>query len=376
MVIFKTCGSGSWGGLEMDALKIARGLMNAGNEVYFLCAANSTLEKEATEQGVPVFPCFDSDIHFIKVVYRIKKLLDELKPEIVHTHLSHDLWTLVPALRFSGSDSRLILTKSMGSSVKKKDPFHRLLYSRVDRILALTNYVRMSVERTCPIGSDKVIVFPNAIPIKEFQPERYNRNQIRQSFGIGPDEIVIGLTGRFTPMKGHREFLGAAKLLIDRVKSPLKFLVVGGASEGEDEFRKEILKLTADSGLTECVIFAGFRKDVKEMMAVMDILAFPSHKEAFGNVLIEAMAMSLPVVAADAGGVPDTVVNGSTGILVPPKDADALADGLQKLIDNPDLRKKMGAQGRERVEQNYDFSKFIERLLENYRSIKAVNQIN
>jgi glycosyltransferase involved in cell wall biosynthesis len=93
-------------------------------------------------------------------------------------------------------------------------------------------------------------------------------------------------------------------------------------------------------------------------------------------VLIEAMAMSLPVVAADAGGVPDTVVNGSTGILVPPKDADALADGLQKLIDNPDLRKKMGAQGRERVEQNYDFSKFIERLLENYRSIKAVNQIN
>jgi glycosyltransferase involved in cell wall biosynthesis len=360
----------------MDALKISQGLINAGHEVYFLCPANSRLEKEATEQGVHVFPCFGSDIQSVKTAYKIWELLNELKPEIVHTHLSHDLWTIVPALRFSGANSRLILTKSMGSSVKKKDPFHRLLYSRVDRILALSNYVRMSVERTCPIKPNKITLFSNAIPVKEFQPEKYDRSQIRKTLGIAPDGIVIGLTGRFTPMKGHREFLAAAKLLISRIKIQLKFLVVGGASEGEEEFQKEILKLAEDSGLTEHMIFAGFRQDVKEMMAVMDILAFPSHKEAFGNVLIEAMAMSLPVVAADAGGVPDIVVNGTTGLLVPPKDAYALADGLQKLIESPDLRKEMGDQGRKRVEMNYDFNQFIERLLENYRSIKTINQIN
>ncbi len=360
----------------MDALKISRGLMNAGHKVYFLCPANSSLENDATEQGVPVFPCFGSDFQSVKTTYKIWKLLNELKPEIVHTHLSHDLWTIVPALRFSGVDPGLILTKSMGSSVKKKDPFHRLLYSRVDRILALSNYVRMSVERTCPISPNKITVFPNAIPVKEFQPEQYDRDQIRKALGIAPAEIVIGITGRFTPMKGHREFMAAAKLLINRVNIPLKFLVVGGASEGEEAFEEEILKLAADSGLTNHMIFAGFRKDVKEMMAVMDILAFPSHKEAFGNVLIEAMAMSLPVVAADAGGVPDTVVNEATGLLVPAKDAHALADGLQKLIESPDLRRQMGNQGRRRVEMNYDFNRFVERLLENYRSIKTINQVN
>ena len=360
----------------MDALKISRGLMNGGNEVYFLCAANSILEKEATEQGVPVFSCFDSDIDFIKVFYRIKKLLDKLKPEVVHTHLSHDLWMIVPALLFSGAKSKLILTKSMGSSVKKKDPFHRFLYSRIDRILALSNYVRMSVERTCPINPNKITLFPNAIPVKEFQPEKYDRKQIRKALDITTDEIVIGMIGRFTPMKGHREFLAAAKFLVSRVKLRLKFLVVGGASEGEESFQEEILKLAEDSGLTRHTIFTGFRQDVKEMMTVMDILAFPSHKEAFGNVLIEAMAMKLPVVASNSGGVPDTVLDGITGILVPAKDAQALAGSLQKLIENPDLRKEMGIKGRERVERNYEFNQYIKRLLEYYLSIETVNQSN
>jgi glycosyltransferase involved in cell wall biosynthesis len=360
----------------MEACKISQGLMNAGHKVYFLCPANSRLEKEAIEQRVPVFPCFDSDIDFLKVFYRIKKLLDELKPEVVHTHLSHDLWTIVPALRFSGAKSRLILTKSMGSSIKKKDPFHRFLYSRINRILALSNYVRMSVERTCPINPNKITVFPNAIPVKEFQPEKYDRNQIRGALGITPDQIVIGLTGRFTPMKGHREFLAAAKFLVNQVKLPLKFLVVGDASEGEKAFQEEILKLAEDSGLSKYLIFTGFRKDVKEMMAVMDILAFPSHKEAFGNVLIEAMAMKLPVVASNSGGVPDIVLDGITGILIPPKDAHALAEGLQNLIESPDLRKEMGMKGRERVKKNYDFNQYINQLLEYYLSIETVNQSN
>ena len=124
-------------------------------------------------------------------------------------------------------------------------------------------------------------------------------------------------------------------------------------------------------GLDAVVTFAGFRRDVPEVMASFDMLAFPSHAESFGVVLIEGMAMELPVVSTDCDGVVDIVVEGETGLYVPPRAPEKLASALLRLIDDPALRKRFGLAGRKRVLELFDRRRQIDRLEEIYAQVLA-----
>jgi glycosyltransferase involved in cell wall biosynthesis len=117
------------------------------------------------------------------------------------------------------------------------------------------------------------------------------------------------------------------------------------------------------------VTFCGFRADIPEVMASMDILAFPSHAEAFGDVLIEAMAMKLPVVSTNCDGVLDIVIDGETGIHVPPRDAQSLADALIVLIQDDERRRLFGEAGRKRVERLFDLRLRTEKMEELYARV-------
>jgi glycosyltransferase involved in cell wall biosynthesis len=165
--------------------------------------------------------------------------------------------------------------------------------------------------------------------------------------------MVIGFVGRFSPGKGHEELLEAAAIL--RIDHPLlRFLVVGEASHGEQEYERTIRAMSARIGLDDIVTFAGFRKDIPAVMAAFDIFAFPSHAEAFGACLIEAMAMERPVVSTNCDGVLDIVVDGETGLYVNPGNARELAEAIDRLIKNPVLRERMGKAGRTRVEKLFN----------------------
>ncbi len=115
------------------------------------------------------------------------------------------------------------------------------------------------------------------------------------------------------------------------------------------------------------VIFTGFSKDIPRMMSAIDILTFPSHKESFGNILLEAMAMRLPVVASNSGAVPEIVIEGETGFLVPPKDANPLSEKIMILLQDQSLRENFGLAGRKRVEKYFLIDSFIEALEGHYK---------
>lgn len=368
MKIFQTCGSYSWGGLEIQTLKISLALKKAGEEVTILCPENSTLHREAIEHGMSIFPVFRSGTQVFQAIWELGKIVRREQPEVIHTHLSHDLWTVVPALKLSGSKAKLFLTKRMGSSVSKKDPLHRILYNRVSRIYAISNYIKENVLATCPAPEQKVKLWFNAIPLEEYNPVKFDKAEVRREFHIDPRAVVVGMVGRFSPMKGHPEFYRAAKQVLERITVPVTFLVVGGASYGEDDFEKQMHRLGEALGIDKKIIYTGHRTDVPRLMAAMDILAFPSHKESFGNILLEAMAMKLPVVASASGGVLDIVLPGETGLLVPPKDADALAEALLKLIDNPQLCLRLGEAARKRVVDHFNFENYIRELIRDYSS--------
>ena len=140
------------------------------------------------------------------------------------------------------------------------------------------------------------------------------------------------------------------------------FIIAGGASRNENEYEEEIKKLAFELQLNNRIIFKGFTDELPNLMSAVDILAFPSYKESFGNILLEAMALELPIVGSNSGAVPEIVVDGETGFLVEPKNFLKLAQKILLLINNRKLIKQMGLAGRKRVEDYFGFDSYIKKL--------------
>jgi glycosyltransferase involved in cell wall biosynthesis len=366
--ILQTCLSPSWGGLEMAALELSVALKRRGHAVTIACPEKSRMCDEAQVRDVSVIKLAWGKYIHLANVWQLRNEIQNRQFGIIHAHVSGDLPTLVLAMKLAGRHIPLVLTKGIGSGIRKSDPFHRFLYANVDRILAVSHFVQKNVIETTPIPASRVVLLFNGLDTDRFSLHGARRAEIRQEFGISDDTTLIGFVGRFSPGKGHEEFLEAAKQLSQKY-CMVHFLVVGEASFSEEQYAWSVRELSSRLGLDQIVTFAGYRSDIPDVMAAFDIFAFPSHAESFGLGLIEAMAMERPVVAARKDGTLDIVVDGETGYFVPPKDASALASALSPLIDQPELRKRMGKAGRRRVEELFSRRSQVHQLEKIYAEL-------
>ncbi|MDH3252354.1 MAG: glycosyltransferase, partial [Ignavibacteria bacterium] len=323
---------------------------------------------ELSGTGLPLLPLKVSGYFHPAAIMRLRSFLRRNQIDIIHCQLSKDIATLVPAMRLTGRRIPIVLSRRMGSYLSKKDPFHRFTYAHVSRVLAISEVIHRNVLDTTPLTPERVQTFHHSINTELFSPSAADRNAVRTGFGFLPEQIVVGFVGRFSPGKGHEEFLSAAQVLNQRYPH-VRFLIVGEASYGEKEYELRIREMSHTLGLDNVVTFAGFRKDIPGVMASFDIFAFPSHAESFGAVLIEAMAMERPVVSTNCDGVLDIVVDGETGLFVPPRNAEALANKLAQLIGNASQREAMGRAGRQRVVARFNQKDHAEKLTQIYRSL-------
>ena len=201
----------------------------------------------------------------------------------------------------------------------------------------------------------KIKVIYNAIDLVRFKPH-VGGDRIRKEFKINKYEKVVGMVGRVTPEKDHKTFIKAAIKVISALPDT-KFFVVGDAVSEEDEkYKRRIIQLIESKGLGDKFIFTGFRDDIPEIMASLDVLVIPSIKEPWGRVAAEAMAMGKPVIGTNAGGLREIIDHGKTGILVPPEDPDSLAEATITLLNDEELRKSMGKRGRREVKENFNIA--------------------
>ena len=366
--ILQTCFSRSWGGLEMQALEVTTQLSKRGHVVWLACNPGSRLFAEAAGRKIDLLPLDVNGYLHPMLIWRLRNFLREKHIDIIHCQLSKDIATVVPAMRLSGGQIPIVLSKRVGSFIGKKDVLHRFTYAHVERVLAISHVIHKNVLETTPMTPDRVLTLHDAIDTETFSLARIDRQRVRREFGFGDDITVIGFVGRFSPGKGHEEFLAAASIL-RKTHPGAHFLIVGEASHGELRYEHKIRTECLALGLQNIVTFAGYRRDIPEVMAALDIFAFPSHAESFGVVLIEAMAMERPVVSTNCDGVLDIVVDGETGLFVNPRKATELARALGRLIDNQQLRERMGKAGRKRVEELFDQQKQMRKLDEVYREL-------
>jgi glycosyltransferase involved in cell wall biosynthesis len=254
----------------------------------------------------------------------------------------------------------------MASGVKKTDMFHSYIYKRVDIIFAISNYIKESLLNTVPVSADKIKLLPVGIDINRFNRNKYYNAEIKKELNLPPDKLIIGITGRMTPGKGYEDFLNAAKILNETYSDKIHFLAIGSASFGEKAYEGSIRELAGKLELNN-LTFTGHVDEPEKYMTAIDILAFPSHDESFGRVLLEAMALEIPTAASRYAGVLDITVENETGLLFNRMDPGDMAKALGRLIEQPELRVKFAGAGRKRAEEVFTFDIMIKDLINYYK---------
>ena len=252
----------------------------------------------------------------------------------------------------------------------EKDAFLLLASVMPDRIIVNSDAVGMQFSHSAK-AYKKVVRIYNAVDLTEFEPSLQGW-RVREEFRIPSSAPLVGLIAHLTPWKGHDYFLKAAAK-IGQALPEARFLIVGDViyqTEGHETYKKDLENLCSDLGLGEKVIFTGFRYDIPEVIAALDVVAHASSQpEPFGRVLIEAMAMGKPVVATNLGGVPEVVKDGETGLLVPPRESEALAEASIKLLKDKQLASWLGANGLKHVRTHFDARSHVQQIEALYESL-------
>jgi glycosyltransferase involved in cell wall biosynthesis len=202
------------------------------------------------------------------------------------------------------------------------------------------------------------------IDLDRFRPQG-SRSEARRSLRIGDDTPVVGIAARLTHEKGYREFLQAAALVL--LSCPdTRFLSIGPSDAA---VQTEFEDLASQLGISRAVDFLGMRVDMPDLYEAMDILVLPSHREGMPTTLMEAAAMERPVVTTDIRGCRDVVRDGETGLLVPPRDPEALGAAIASLLSDPERRRRMGLAARCRAEKLFDQRKVFAQVETVYRQL-------
>jgi glycosyltransferase involved in cell wall biosynthesis len=218
----------------------------------------------------------------------------------------------------------------------------RFFVRMTEKLVALTagekrDYVDLGVAR-----AEDVPVIPSGVELGDYSAEAPDRPSEKTASGFDPDKRQVGFVGWLLPIKGPAYLLNAMTAVWR--EHPDAELVFVGQGELENALRAQ----ASFAGCSDRVKFLGWREDIPRIMPLFEVFVLPSLNEGMGRVLVEAMAAGRPIVASRVGGIPDLVHHGENGLLVPPRDDEALAESISLLLSNPALAARMGARGRTR----------------------------
>jgi len=332
----------SWGGTELHILNLSEQLRLRGHDVTVACRPGKWVEARAQAMGLPTVPITVRRQGDWRDFAKLRRFFRERPTDVVHVHWSLDMVVPVTAARLEGVPVR-VLSRHMPYPFKTRAG--TLLYSRLlfTRMVTVSDSVRRTLLR-CGVPDAMVEVIHHGTDVEAFARTTAPRRAIRAALGIPEDSVAVGIIGRIAPEKGHAVLLDALARLGDRY--PLCLVVVGNGPD-EGTLREAVARL----GLGDRVLFAGFRDDVNDVISALDVVAVPSTwQEPCSAVVQQGMALGKPVIGTLVGGTPEMVLDDETGFLVPPSDAGALADAMARLAGDAFLRRRLGAAGRERVE--------------------------
>lgn len=349
------------GGMELGVVKIVNGL-DRSRVQSSICSTVPVIGnmKSLVSHDVPVFELRRRQGSDPKLVLNLYRLFRRERPHVVHTHS----WgTLIEGL-LAARLARVPLVVHGEHGTLQLRGYQRWVqrraWSATDKVLAVSTRLaeRMSAETGFPLP--KIQTIRNGVDLTRFG--RMSRADAREVLGLPPGALVIGTMGRLVPVKNHASLIEATRLLRNQGLEPTVIIA------GEGPVRSELEAQAAAAGLIDRVKFLGHRPDPEVVMAALDVYVLPSISEGLPNTVLEAMAAGLPVVVTRVGGADELIEDGVTGMLVPPREPEALARALGMLLRDEGLRRTTGTAARARAESEFALSGMIRRYEALYTS--------
>lgn len=357
-VLFVDHHAGVIGGGQLSLIDLMRGLQPQYYLPRLACPGGGALAAAARRAGIAVeevgMPPLRAAVGVLTAVRLLRRLVRRHGVALIHANSSRGMF-------YAGLVGRLTGVPVVWHvRIAAAEPWW-------DRLLAgMARGVVVNSQATARRFAGRVVeVIYNGEELEPFTQAEGKR--FRRELGIG-EEIVVGMVGRLTPEKDHETLLRAAALLVPHWPQAW-FLVVGEDPDPGQHRRAELESLAAELGVAGRVIFTGLRGDIPEVMAGLDVLAHCVHQEAFGRVLVEAMAAGRPVVATAVGGIPEVVADGQTGVLVVEGDPLAVAGAVDGLLREPARWQVLGRAGRERATRCFSLRAHIDRVQTLYGQI-------
>jgi len=350
------------GGVETHVIDLARGLKRKGYEPLVVSHGGKLVEKLAQDNirhvDLPIHS--KSPLVISSMVGRMHQVIKENNIELVHAHSRVPAWICYMAMRGDKDNRPFITTCHSTYSVH--------VGSRVmtmgDSMIAVSAFVRQHMLRNFGTAPDRITTVHNGIAPDLFDAAR-GREMVakyRHEFGLDGDTRVVGMVASLTPRKGYAFFIRAAQAILKKYPNVV-FLGVGGGVQ-----KDELEAMARDAGLDGRFRFLGVRQDVRDLIYSFDIFVLSSMSEGLPYVILEAMCMKKPIVSTNVGGIPEAIDHGANGLLVSPKDVDALAASILSLLQDKDKARALGEAAHQRIADSFTVEKMVDQTEQIYMS--------
>ena len=350
----------TWRGGQNQVLLTVLGLRALGHRSMLIAHPAGELRQRAQEglELVPIAPKTEMDLG---AAWRLSRLIKQLRPDVLHAHDPHGVAMAALALSMSTQLAKppLVAARRVDFHLKN-NAFSRWKYRQVDLFVCVSDAIRrMLVADGVP--ASRIVIVHEGIDIGHV--EAAPAANLHADLWLPHNSPIVGNVAALVPHKGQRHLIEAAALVIKRVPDA-RFVIAG-----EGELRPALERLIKDHHLEKHVFLVGFRPDILSVHKGFDIFVMSSVTEGLGTSLLDAMACGKPIVATTAGGMPEVVADGRTGILVPPRDHTAMAEALIRLLSDAALRAEMGAAGVARARARFSAERMVQDTLDVYKRV-------
>ena len=343
----------TWRGGQNQVLLTVNGLREIGQRAALVAHPDGELRKRAAEglELVPLAPKSEMDL---TAAWRLNRVIKRLKPDVIHAHDAHGVAMAGLALSLGAAAAKngeppLVASRRVDFHLRSNS-FSRWKHRQVDCFIAASEAIRQMLIAD-GVPADRTVTVHEGIDVEHVLAAPLV--DVHQAFFLPHGAPVVGNIAALVPHKGQRHLIEAAHIVVRKLPD-VRFVILG-----EGELREALERLIKEYRLEKHVLLPGFRTDVLGCLKSFDLFVMSSVTEGLGTSLLDAMACSRPIVATEAGGIPEVVENGVTGLLVPPRDHAAMADAIVTLINDQARRRQMGDAGFARVNEKFTVERMI-----------------
>jgi glycosyltransferase involved in cell wall biosynthesis len=350
----------AWRGGQAQVLMTVLGLRELGHRAALVAHPEGVLRQRASE-GHDLLPLAPKSELDLGAAWKLSRIIRQLRPDVIHAHDSHAVAMAASALSMASIDPLppLVISRRVDFHIRK-NALSRWKYNQVACFLCASDAIRqmlvgdgVTAERTVVVHDGVDVGKVAAVPAAS----------IHEAFWLPHHAPVVVNAAALVPHKGQRHLVEAAALVVKRMPDA-RFVIFG-----EGELKESLERQIASHALEKHVLLAGFRPDVLALCKSIDLFVMSSITEGLGSAVLDAMACGKAVVGTRAGGIPEAVIHGQTGLLVPPRDDAALADAIVRLLEDADLRARFGEAGLQRVTEQFSAEKMVRGVLRVYERV-------